>query len=101
MAVGRKVGPFEKGHTIRLWGKYYVGTTLVNPSSPTVTVGDSAAVVPTFSYTGAYYYDWTIPDDGSRRTDYEVTWYGALSGTSGSKHPVVARSIYMTEHTEP
>jgi hypothetical protein len=99
--VGRTAGPYEKGHTIRLWGKYYVGTTLTNPSGPTVAIGDSAATAPTISYAGAYYSDWTIPDDGSKRTDYVVEWWGALSGTTGPKKGRLARTIYVTVHTEP
>ncbi len=96
----RTAGPYEKGNTIRLWGKYYVGSLLTNPSSPTVTIGDSSAKTPTVSYTGAYYHDWTIPDDGTKRTEYEVTWWGALSATVGSRKGFTARTIYITEHTE-
>lgn len=99
--VNRTAGPYEKGHTIRLWGKYYVGSTLTNPSSPTVTIGSSEATAPTESYTGAYYNDWTIPDDGTHRTEYEVAWSGALSGTTGTKKTRIARCVYECIHTEP
>lgn len=99
--VGKTSGPWEKDHTIRLWGKYYVGSTLTNPTSATVTIGDSAAETPTFSYTGAYWKDWTIPNDGTKRTEYEVTWRGKLSGTTGSAAMRVARCVYLTEETEP
>ena len=99
-AVDRSAGPYEKGNTIRLWGKYFVGTTMTDPSAPTVTLENSAATSPTKSYVGAYYSDWTIPDDGSRRTEYEVTWWGALSGTTGSRKGRLARTVYTTKRTE-
>lgn len=99
--VDRTAGPYEKGHTIRLWGMYYVGSTLVDPSSPTVIIGDSAAATPTMSYVGAYYDDWTIPDDGAVQTNYEVEWGGGLSGTSGSREWRRARTVYITKHTQP
>jgi len=101
--VGRTVGPYEKNHTIRLWGKFFVGTTLTDPSSPTITIHNSDTTTPTRSYTGAYYYDWTIPNDGTVETEYVVKWWGALSATDvgSTRYGRTARTVYKTEETQP
>jgi hypothetical protein len=106
MPIGNTAGPFEKKTTIRLWGDYYVGTTLTNPSSPTVSIyladSQSGTYTPTKSSTGHYYYDWYIPDDGNVKTNYVVEWFGGLSATdaAASRKRYAARTIYRTQQTQ-
>lgn len=106
MVVGETAGPFEKKTTIRLWADYYVGSNRRDPSSPTVSVylsdSLSGTYAPTQSYTGAYYYDWYIPDDGNVRTNYTVEWFGGLSAAdaSASRKKYIARCIYRTKQTQ-